>query len=58
MAYFYRYSSPLKLFQDLGIRIEASKPISRFNRLKAAVDIDHIIESDIGSKKGKIAIIK
>ena len=35
----------IKLFQDLGARIEASRPLSRFIRLQAAIDIDYIIES-------------
>ena len=49
MAYeygYYPYQS-IRLFKDLGTRIEASRPFSRFNRLNAAVDIDHIIESII-----------
>jgi len=33
------------LFQDYGMRVQGSKPLSRFTRLEAAVDIDHIIES-------------
>ena len=36
-----------RLFQDIGTRIEASRPLSRFNRLKVAVDIDHIIEDSL-----------
>ena len=40
------YNEP-KLFQDLGTRIEASKPLSRFNRVNASVDIDHIIDSKL-----------
>ncbi|MBM22663.1 MAG: hypothetical protein CMD78_00140 [Gammaproteobacteria bacterium] len=51
MAYEYYNSSTsqqdIRLFQDLGIRIEASRPLSRFHRILAAVDIDHIIESEI-----------
>ena len=49
----YEYYDPfsiqksIRLFQDLGTKIEASRPFSRFNRLNAAVDIDHIIESKI-----------
>jgi len=50
----YEYLNPntlenIRLFQDLGIRIEASRPLSHFNRLNAAVDIDHIIESKLVS---------
>ena len=46
----YEYYDPyslqnIKLFQDLGARIEASRPLSRFIRLQAAIDIDYIIES-------------
>jgi outer membrane protein assembly factor BamA len=50
MAYEYYSSSSMqniRLFQDLGTRIEGSRPLSRFHRILAAIDIDHIIESEI-----------
>ena len=50
MAYEYYNSSnmqDIRLFQDLGTSIEASRPLSRFHRILAAIDIDHIIESEI-----------
>jgi len=58
LAYEYAYSSSgvdniympsqnIKLLQDLGLSIEASKPLSRFNRLEAGIDLDYIVESQL-----------
>ena len=45
--YYYDTNSEILLFQNIGAEIIASNPISRFTRIDAGLDFNHIIKSKI-----------
>ncbi|RMZ48843.1 hypothetical protein EB821_05450 [Candidatus Marinimicrobia bacterium PRS2] len=43
----YNYFPDVTLYQNFGTSINASKPLSRFNRVDGGIDFNHIIKSNI-----------
>ena len=43
------YQSNVTLYQNFGTSINASKPLSRFNRVNGGIDLNHIIKSTINT---------
>jgi Tol biopolymer transport system component len=44
---YYNNVYDVKLFENFGASINASKPISRFSRLDGGLDLNHIIQSEV-----------